>query len=313
MLFLVPLVAGLALSPSEERSFVAWMREHRYVFTGTEYFLRLGIFLANSRRIAEFNRGTATFSVALNPFAHLTSAEWAQLFPPVQARPSAAAQKATTASAPASLDWRDNGVVTPIKDQGSCGSCWAFSTVAVLESLWARAGNELVPFSEQALINCCSDCLGCGGGDPTLALNMIIRDWHGKLPRESAYPYQGFQGPCQGVQVELGNVTSWGAIPFADENDMKEKCAAYGPVSALQKSNLWSYVFYSGGIYREEQCSQLDFDHAVTVIGYGTEGGQDYWLIKNSMGAAWGEDGYMRLARNAGNMCGIASRSVYVK
>ena len=313
-LFCVLSASSLLLASGEERSFLTWMRTHNYIFTGNEYFLRLGIFLTNARRVSEFNRKRTTFTVSLNQFAHFTPAEFAELFPPIHAQiPSPTNKPAPRGEVPDSFDWRDKNVVTVIKDQGNCGSCWAFSTTAVTESLYAMSTSNLLLLSEQSLVDCCTACRGCGGGDPLFAFEFISDKWNRGLPRSSDYGYVGYQKTCQDIYQKYGNVGALSVVTAFDEEEMKEACATIGPLSALQKSNLWSYVFYSQGIYREEGCSQLDFDHAVCVVGYGSENGDDYWIVKNSMGNTWGEDGYMRLARNAGNMCGIASRTIAVR
>jgi cathepsin F len=231
-------------------------------------------------------------------------------------------------AAPAEWDWTKQGKVTPVKNQGQCGSCWTFSTTGSIESAWAiKSGKAPVGLSEQEIVDCSHGCAdeppygkvcnqGCNGGWPWSAMTDII-SWPG-LATESAYPYTATTGVCHKTQAMdsspiknytcLSGTGAKGDGP-ANEADMKNFLYTHGPLSiALDASPLMFY--HSGVIAPPTSCSQARLDHALLITGYGTyqSSGQqkDYWLVKNSWGASWGAAGYFKIFRGA-NMCGIAA------
>ena len=206
--------------------------------------------------------------------------------------------------APDSWDWRDNGAVGPVKDQMACGSCWAFSTVGNLEGLYAIEKGTYVAFSEQMLVDCDTYDSGCNGGLMENAFTYLADV--GGIMKEEDYPYTGYDGSCQADPSKFVDMTITGYKLFCDfeacdENDMKEWLYDTAPLSvALNADPLMDYT---SGVIDDDSCDPAYLDHGVTLVGYGTDDG-DYWIVKNSWGDSWGEDGYFRMRRGKGT-CGI--------
>lgn len=209
------------------------------------------------------------------------------------------------------MDWREHGVVNPIKNQLNCGGCWAFATTASGESAYAIKTGTLLSFSEQNLLDCADFCQGCNGGWPDFAMLNIIYDQGGHFMSESDYPYQGVVGKCLYDSTKaVGEITGSEYIEDGDENDLKEKVATLGVVTSCISASNIPFMSYTSGILDDDQCEINQPDHAVAVVGYGSENGIDFWIVRNSWGDSWGEEGYVRMSRNKGNQCGIASDAV---
>jgi cathepsin L len=215
---------------------------------------------------------------------------------------------------PESVDWRTLGAVTPIKDQGRCGSCWAFSTTGALEGQHFRKTGKLVSLSEQNLVDCSRSTgnLGCNGGLPDFAFEYIKKN-HG-IDTEESYPYEGIDRTCRYNKKNLG-ATDYGFVdiyPSGDEQALKAAVATVGPIAVGIDASAYSFQFYRGGVYEDHRCSPYNLDHAVLVVGYGTtKEGQDYWLVKNSWSPVWGDEGYIKMLRNKDNSCGIATMASF--
>jgi cathepsin L len=274
--------------------------------------LRLGIFLANSRVVREHNAASLGFRLALNKFACLTPAEYASMLGrhrtlhtslPVQVKP-------LKADPPDSIDYRDKGVVNVIKDQGQCGSCWAFGTIQAAESNYALKFTTLYSCSEQNLVDCVTTCDGCGGGLESLAYDYIIQKQAGLLNLESDYPYTGRDGSCKyNAAKGVNKVVSYQHGKSGDEAYLLNLVGTVGVADVAIDASWNSFQLYSSGVYNEPKCknSEASLDHAVGCIGYGTDGSTPYWLVRNSWGLSWGEKGYIRMSRNKNNQCGIAT------
>eukprot|EP00123_Amoebidium_parasiticum_P015299 comp22882_c0_seq1/m.36152 comp22882_c0_seq1/g.36152 ORF comp22882_c0_seq1/g.36152 comp22882_c0_seq1/m.36152 type:complete len:557 (-) comp22882_c0_seq1:489-2159(-) len=213
---------------------------------------------------------------------------------------------------PASIDWRHSGAVSQVKDQGKCGSCWAFGVAQVVESAWFQKKGALLVLSEQQLIDCAWDegPQGCDGGSPVAAMTYIKKA--GGLMRENEYKYTGENGYCMFKQedaaVQIDKVVR---VSVGDEEGMKDALANVGPLAVAFDASQESFTFYSSGVYYDPNCTKV-LDHAVVAVGYGTTSeGEDFWLVKNSWSTYWGEMGYFRIARNRDNHCGIASEVAY--
>eukprot|EP00054_Salpingoeca_dolichothecata_P029135 m.226692 g.226692 ORF g.226692 m.226692 type:complete len:206 (-) comp26403_c1_seq11:20-637(-) len=201
--------------------------------------------------------------------------------------------------------------VTPVKDQGNCGSCYAFSATGALEGLHARKTGKLVSFSEQNIVDCSGDQgnQGCNGGLPDNAFRYAQSA--GGLDLESTYPYTSVQGKCVFQPREaVGAPSSFVDVASKSETELQQAVGVVGPVSVGIDASHRSFQFYKSGLYNEPACSETDLDHAVLVVGYGDVEGQAAWLVKNSWGAAWGIGGYFWLPMG-NNACGIATQASY--
>ncbi|VIO99137.1 cathepsin F-like cysteine proteinase, putative [Brugia malayi] len=204
---------------------------------------------------------------------------------------------------PSKFDWRTEGVVTPVKDQGSCGSCWAFSVTGNIESLWAIKTGKLISLSEQELIDCDVIDKGCNGGLPINAFREIKR--MGGLEPEDQYPYEAKNGTCHLVRAQIAvSIDDAVEIP-RNETVMKAWIAQRGPLSVGIDAELLSY--YKSGILHpsKSRCPPSKINHGVLITGYGIEDNLPYWTIKNSWGEQWGENGYFRLMRGK-DICGVS-------
>ena len=224
-------------------------------------------------------------------------------------------------SVPDRWDWRDHGIVGPVKNQAQCGSCWAFSAVSPLESRLTNATGKNVTLSEQEMVDCVRNilapdnsstcCDGCQGGEMYSVYQYLLEKRHGKDDTEKEYPYEAVDQDCNVVPstVKL-RLARYVQLP---QNEVAIKQALYreGPISVGVDANT-DWQLYTGGIYdpNNETCDPTTLDHGVVLVGYGAEKGLDYWIVRNSWGKDWGEKGYIRLARG-NNACGVASSAIY--
>jgi len=214
--------------------------------------------------------------------------------------------------APSEVDWRKEGYVTPVKNQGQCGSCWAFSTTGSLEGQHFKKTKKLVSLSEQNLVDCSrkQGNLGCQGGLMDNGFKYIEAN-HG-IDTEASYPYTGKNGVCHFKPSDVGaTVTGFTDITSGDEQALMQAAATVGPISVAIDASGLRFQLYRSGIFNNPRCSSTKLDHGVLVVGYGTEAGKDYWLVKNSWGETWGINGYIKMSRNKHNQCGIATQASY--
>lgn len=209
---------------------------------------------------------------------------------------------------PDAIDYRNDGFVGPVKNQGQCGSCWAFSTVATLEGVAAKKTRIFRQYSEQQLVDCDDINKGCEGGLPSNAYNYLAKKEVGGIESEEAYPYIGKDDNCKFDKSKIVLQVTGGVEIKQNEDIIKEALFNLGPLSVgLNANNLH---FYHGGIINDDnkKCNQKALNHGVAIVGYGFDKptNQKYWIIKNSWGADFGENGYFRMLRGE-NTCGIES------
>ncbi|XP_061362049.1 zingipain-2-like [Gastrolobium bilobum] len=305
-----------------------WMLQHgRSYANDAEKDKRFKIFMENLERIENFNNATnKSYKLGLNQFSDLTTEEFiashsAKLkISSVPYSPSSMAPvpPLNTDEVPESMDWREHGAVTDIKDQGTCGCCWAFSAVAAVEGIIKIKTGNLISLSEQQLLDCDynEENKGCNKGYMQNAFDYIIQNKG--LDSETSYPYQGSTSTCHIATATAAQISGYVNVPSNNEKQLLI-AVANQPVSVyLALSD--DFHSYQGGIFTGSCPTKLEGAtdiHAATVIGYGTsKDGIKYWLIKNSWGKLWGEGGYMRLLRDTdqpGGLCGIAINPCYPK
>nr|CDJ26735.1 cathepsin L-like cysteine peptidase 6 protein [Tityus serrulatus] len=322
---LVALAVASPFNKELDRHWEIFKQVHHKQYQIYEEGFRRLIFEQNVERInkhnLEYQLGRKSYRLGLNAYADLTPQEFVKQMNGFITRANRTSKagrvfhRVQGVKLPDKVDWRDQGIVTPIKDQAQCGSCWAFSATGSLEGQWAKAHggkSGLISLSEQNLVDCsgAQGNLGCSGGLMDSAFDYIKAN--SGIDTESCYPYTALDGSCHFKKTCIGaTLTGYVDIPSGDEDALKQAVATVGPVSVAIDASNFSFQLYDGGIYDEPYCSSSLLDHGVLAIGYGTEDGQDYWLVKNSWGTSWGEDGYIQMSRNKDNQCGIATQSSY--
>jgi len=275
--------------------------------TKEEYNYRLNLFREALKTIDAKNaEGHAVHGV--NKFADMSKGEYKKLLGYKKINTSSKKMrkvKADPATVPASIDWRKLGGVTAVKDQGSCGSCWAFSTTGALEGAHFVATGKLVSLSEQQLVDCSTENGGCDGGDMELAMEYTQEN---PLDTEQNYPYLGYDSRCRAT----GNgFVAADEIYEIDQDDIESLKAAVarGPFSVAIEADQSSFQYYNGGVLAKG-CGN-DLDHGVLLVGYDTTTSPPYWIVKNSWSSGWGEKGYIRLAMVDGDgVCGVQMEPV---
>ncbi|KAG8494520.1 hypothetical protein CXB51_012164 [Gossypium anomalum] len=326
-------VLGIWASQASSRSvpevsmsdrFEQWVSSYSRLYQdAAEKEKRFQIFKENMEYIESHNGDTnKKYKLGVNEFTDLTNEEFKAMRNGYKMRSSdtVAASKTTSfryenvSAVPSSMDWRKKGAVTGIKDQGQCGCCWAFSAVAAMEGISKLKTGTLISLSEQELVDCDvnGEDQGCNGGLMDDAFEFIISNKG--LTTETNYPYEGVDGSCNKKKSanHAAKITGYEDVPSNSESALL-KAVANQPVSVAIDAGGSDFQHYKSGVFTGECTTFLD--HGVTAVGYGeAEDGTKYWLVKNSWGTSWGEDGYIRMQRDidaAEGLCGIAMEASY--
>jgi C1A family cysteine protease len=255
----------------------------------------------------EMQQNDSSAEYTINQFTDLTVEEFSAKYLGItdNSEEHISNQTFTNSTIPSSIDWRQQGKVTPIKNQKNCGACWAFASTQAIESHYAIKYNKLVELSQQQIIDCDKVGHGCHGGFHFEALDYVKRQ--GGIMSEDDYKYEEKKGECRFNENKVvAKVASYLNVT-SDENEMARAVAEIGPIVVGADAQWWQ--FYWRGIADPRLCSDVN-NHAVLIVGYGEERGKQYWIIKNSWGERWGEKGYMRLIRGK-NKCGVSKRPSY--
>lgn len=281
--------------------------QNRSYGTNTEESYRLGCFTRNYARVNAHNSGNNTSTLKLNKFADMESQEFAAMYTGAKRSSGMRSQrvvKQNLTGVPVSYDARDHGLVSNVKDQGQCGSCWAFSAVGAVEGARAKAGRALQQFAEQQVVDCDVNDgnMGCNGGFMDRALVWIREN---PLALETDYRYTARDGTCKAVSSTPGEITGSSSV-MADAAEVRAAIYNRGPVSAGIEADQYAFQLYDGGVITSGCGSQID--HGFTAVGFGNDGSSDYFIVKNSWGASWGMNGYVNIAPS---QCGIVNEVVY--
>jgi len=295
-------VGAAALSEAgQQRAFAAWATQYNRQYSGpAEFFQRFSIFKANMEYIEMRNAENLTFWLGPNQFTDMTNDEFrALLNRPTSNRAPVAEEAVDMTGLPNDVDWRDKGAVQKVKNQGQCGSCWAFSATGAIESINFIKNGTLPNLAEQQLVDCDTSQEGCNGGMESDAIEWVAHN--GGQCAEVDYPYTARDGKCKTTCKPLGKVTSvkrFSGEPALATNIVNQPCT----VAVDAGSSDWQS--YRGGVYSGHCGKQLN--HAILAVGWTAT----YWIVKNSWGTSWGAQGYIFMKRGS-NICGVASEPSY--
>jgi C1A family cysteine protease len=303
------LVIAAAFAVSEKQAqdlFVRFQHEHsKFYATHEEFSVRYAVFKSNldlADFYAQREEGSATYGVT--KFMDLTPEEFTTYYKgalPVTELPVAAvAEKLPEVTLPTSFDWRDKNAVTPVYNQGQCGSCWAFSATETVESYHFLAGNSMISLSMQQVVDCDTTCYGCQGGWTYEAYQYLMSA--GGQDTYNSYPYTAETGNCQFNPNNIGaKISGWQYVTQTkDETQMANYMYANGPLSICVDASSWQ--FYTSGVIKS--CGD-QIDHCVQATGFSTQSGTPAWNVRNSWGTDWGLQGYLYVERG-NDVCGIA-------
>ncbi|XP_049320221.1 procathepsin L-like [Astyanax mexicanus] len=320
-------VVGAATVSEEDKEFESWKQEHGKSYgSEEEESQRKMSWLTSRKLVLEHNKlaeqGLESYTLEMNEFADMEDQEFQDMYTGSLDSMNETETNTHCASTftpeneedtlPSSVDWRTAGYVTGVKSQRRCASGWAFSATGALEGQMYRRTRRLIPLSEQQLIDCSGSYgnHGCHGG---LAIRAFWYVMHKGLESGHSYPYWARKSRSCYFEPWKVKATCRGmmCLPRGNEGILKYAVARIGPISVSVDASRRSFRLYKSGVYYDHTCSNHHMNHGVLLIGYGRSGSRSYWLVKNSWGTWWGEHGYIRMSRNKGNQCGIATRPVF--
>lgn len=298
-------------SATRWEEFMQFMKNHNKVYETQETMQhRFQVFSNNMIYAEKMNFIQKNFTLGVTQFADLTENEFKDyhMNKNVLVSRTCDSFNPTGVSTPESLDWREKNVVTDVKDQGQCGSCWSFSATGAIEGAWAISTGNLVSLSEQQLVDCSSGFQygnhGCNGGLMDGAFNYAIQNG---MCSEDDYSYTAKDGTCHTCSKEV-SITSCKDVPSKNQVALKE-AVTIGPVSVAIEADTRTFQMYTSGVITSDSCG-TNLDHGVLVVGYGEENNIMYWLVKNSWSSTWGDQGYVKIERTDSKsdpgVCGIA-------
>ncbi len=297
--------------------FGAYVNSRQKVYSEKEYQYRLQVFSENMDYIEKENTKGHSYTLGLTRFTDMTSEEFKSsrlcgclINNKLRSENIPDDSSAKVADIPEAIDWREKGAVNPIKDQGDCGSCWAFAVVSSVESAYAIKTGNLVDLSEQQLVDCVDSCLGCSGGNTPSGYTYGM--FHSAFCTQKSYPYTAMDGKCHDDSCEkVTKVADYHGVATGVGRRLLERLAIQ-PVSVGVEADKDMFHHYTGGILDSDDCGTA-INHAVTAVGYGVENGTIYIIVRNSWGTDWGEDGYIRMAyREVGDgVCGLNNNVYY--
>jgi len=302
-----------------QEAFAKWESTHNKSYlSSSERLHRLKVFETNFNLIKAHMDTGSDVKLALNSFADLSRAEFKARYLSLDQRPLNNVREKNyveldTSNLPDEVDWRDKGVVTGIKDQKQCGSCWAFSATGSLEGVYAIKQGQLASFSEQQLVDCSRDQgnEGCNGGLMDYAFDYV-RD--NGIQSEDSYKYTARDGKCVADKSKvITKISGYTDVPANDEDQLAAAVADH-PVSVAIEADSLVFQFYSSGVIDSNSCG-TDLDHGVLAVGYSSKSEKKpYWIVKNSWGTGWGDKGYVKIWKQGGKtkgICGIDEMSSY--
>jgi len=288
------LIIYLCSAEVAHKQFLSFMSEHGKEYENDEEFVkRFHIFRENLKLIEEMNRNSTGAVFGVTSFTDLTPQEFKNLYlMNYQSRNMTGEtyMDVPRISAPTSFDWRSKGAVSSVKNEGQCGSCWAFSATENIESVYQIGGQGLPIIAPQQMVDCEKDCYGCGGGWPYKAFNYVVKA--GGQDTEASYPYTARDGSCKFKPGSVGaKIKGYKNIP-RDEHQLQTALTTTSPFSICVDASRWQN--YRGGVMTSSQCGR-GIDHCVQLVGYDASKNTPYWIVRNSWGTGWGVSGYIYL------------------
>jgi C1A family cysteine protease len=287
-------------SLDEQRLFGSWKQQYNKVYaTPEEEQVRFENFQHSIDRVISRNAVSSGARYGLTKFSDLSVEEFKSTFlgsVPPSPLPSAPVLPKKDIEVPQTFDWRNTNMVTPVKNQEQCGSCWAFSTVENIESIWCIKNNldctTFTPLSPQEIVDCDTTDNGCSGGWPSNAYQFVISE--GGLETAANYPYTAQDGTCNFQSNEVAvTISSWQyATQNSDESTLQTNLVGWGALSVCVDASSWQD--YTGGVLMAADCTN-NIDHCVQLVGYDMTQSTPFWIVRNSWGTDWGENGYIRL------------------